>query len=288
MNTRKAIITESEALLGLRGFAEVYEEVAATRMGKVRKSVVLARDFLGGLMEIFSQVRFNQKQKDSGVLTMTTLNQNGRTVVVFISANSGLYGDIIERIFVDFVRFVRENKVDVVVVGKYGLRMMQERLPEVLFNYFDFPDENVDLENLGLIMRYLLQFEKILVFYGKFVNIVTQVSSVANVSGDDLQIPSASWRTKSQIPKKDLYLFEPSLREVLGVFESEILASIFEQTLHESLLAKFASRMLSLDRAIEGIDKNMLKMKFDLRNLKHKMDNKKQLTRISGMSLWDQ
>lgn len=267
-------MSESEALLGLRGFAEVYEEVAAARMGKVRKSVVLARDFLEGLMEIFYQVRFN-------ALTMTTLNKNGRTVAVFVSANSGLYGDIVEKIFTDFSKYVRENKVDVVVIGKFGLRMMQERLPEVLFNYFDFPDDNVDLENLGMVMRYLLQFEKIQVFYGKFVNIMTQVSSIANVSGDPPSLPTG-------VPARQvLYLFEPSLREVLGVFESEILASIFEQTVHESLLAKFASRMQSLDQAVEGIDKKMLTMKFDLRNLKHKVDNKKQLTRISGMSLWD-
>jgi len=132
-----------------------------------------------------------------------------------------------------------------------------------------------------LIMRYLLQFERIMVFYGKFSSVLTQNPSMASISGDNL--PEVDLATKPQ----NLYLFEPKLGEILAVFESEILSSIFEQTLHESLLAKFASRLQYLDRSLESIHKRLKRLSYELKQLRHKNDNRKQLARLSGMGLWE-
>ncbi len=285
MMTKRLLETEVSNLKGLRGFVEAYEEMAAGRMQKVRAAVVVARQFLEGLGKVFAEVRFSYGREVGKITAKSRLARNGKTVAVFISANSGLYGDIVERVFEKFGEQVARQKAEAVVVGKLGLRMMQERMPDRLFNYFDFSDEEVDPENLGLIMRYLLQFEKILVFYGKFENIVTQNPTVTSVSGDEIMAKQESKRA-GEGDRGNKYLFEPGLAEVLQVFEGEILASIFEQTVHESQLAKFASRMRHLDESAENIDKRLVRLKFDGRRLSHKIESRKQLSRLAGISLW--
>lgn len=284
MITAKLLAEQTQDLRNLRGFVQIYEEIAATRMQKVRGAVMQARSFLDGLTMLFADVRYNYRREVGKFTGQSRLTHNGQTVAVFLSANSGLFGDIVDRVFAEFVEFVSKNAAQVVVVGRLGLRMMEDRLPKVLYNYFDLSDEVVDPESLGLIMRYLLQFERIVVFYGKFHSLVVQNPTTTSVSGDDY-LAQAEEKARP-VKQRGLYLFEPSLTEVLGVFESEILSSIFAQTIHESHLAKLASRMQHLDRAVGSIDKKLAGLKLEGRRLKHKIDNKKQLTRMSGMSLW--
>jgi ATP synthase F1 gamma subunit len=277
MISKKQIVEERDGLTSLKSLVGAYEEIAAARMQRVRGAVVQSRLFLVGLEDVFRRVKaaYNKQPGNS-----STLPKNGKVVAVFVSANSGLFGDIVDRTFEMFADYVRKNKAGVVVLGKLGVKMMTDRMPEVLYNYYDFSDESVDMESFGVIMRYLLQFEKILVFHGQFKTILTQEPRVAGVSGDSVLI--------EQITKEDSdqYLFEPSVGEIVRIFEGEILASIFEQTLHESMLAKFASRMTALDRSVGNIDKRLGKILIEGIKLRHKTRNRKQLSTISGMGLW--
>ena len=291
MMTKRSIADEIDGLLGLKGLVETYEEVAAGRMQKVRLAVLTARDFLQGLSGVFIEVKANYneqvtmlvRKKKGGRETKSSLNRNGKTVAVWISANAGLYGDIVEKTFSAFEAFVNENKPDVVVIGRLGVRQMTERMPQVLYNYFGLEDDRVGPEELGEIMRYLLQFEKILVFHGLFKSLVNQEAITTAVSGDSLYET-----TKQQSDKvtKNQYLFEPELGKVLQFFESQILVTLFEQAVHESQLAKFASRLMSLDRAVDNIDKRLAVMTLAGQRLRHTVAGKKQQGLMSGVSLW--
>jgi F0F1-type ATP synthase gamma subunit len=135
------------------------------------------------------------------------------------------------------------------------------------------------MESFDMIMRYLIQFEQIVVFHGQFKTILSQDPTMTPVSGEALEV-------KTTDDGEVAYLFEPSVEDIARIFEGEILASIFEQTLHESMLAKFASRMLTLDRSIDSIEKRLTKVKSEERIINHKIRNRKQLNTISGISLW--
>ena len=129
-------------------------------------------------------------------------------------------------------------------------------------------------------MRYLLQFEKIFVFSAKMESLISQVPMVTNISGEKVDL--STWQKQ----KITWYLFEPSLEKMLSVFEGEILASVFEQSIHESQLAKFASRLINLDRSVESIDDKLKGVSIQRRRLAHKLGNKKQLSALAGISLW--
>lgn len=284
MISRKQLKIEKDRLEALKGLVEVYEEVAAGRMQKIRSAVLQSRQFLEGLLEVFKRVKAAYQSDQKSVLALRP--RNGKTVAVFVSANSGLYGDIVDRTFDIFADFVQKNNPDLVILGKLGTKMMNDRLKGHLYNYYDFSDDTVEMESFEMIMRYLVQFEKILVFYGQFKTILTQDPVATSVSGDSMvaveQLPIG--QKEQEISKQ--YLFEPSIEKVAQVFESEILASIFEQTLHESQLAKFASRMLALDQSVERIEKRLGKVGAEGRRLRHKVQNKSQLHTISGITLW--
>ncbi len=283
MISKKQIQAEREGLDSLKGLVEVYVEVAATRMQKVRGAVLQSRQFLQGLLEVFAKVK-SAYQAD-GKLGFSTRPKNNKTVAVFVSANAGLYGDIIDKIFEAFSGYVIKYKPDMVVLGKFGLKMVTDKLPGQLYNYYDFSDEDVETDGLEMVMRYLIQYEKIVVFYGQFKTILTQEAVATSVSGDAVEAEKAVETVDGKKVVRQ-YLFEPSVKDIAKVFEGEILASIFEQTLHEAQLAKFASRMLALDKSIEEIDKKMGGLYLDSVRLRHKTANKKQLATLSGATLW--
>ena len=64
------------------------------------------------------------------------------------------------------------------------------------------------------------------------------------------------------------------------------LASIFEQTLYEAALAKFASRMLSLDRAADNVGQRLTRVELLGKRIEHLENGRKQLNTFSGINLW--
>lgn len=276
--TKKQITDQTRDLQGLKGLVETYEEVAALRMQAIRKQVLIAREFLDGVSGVFADAKSNV-EKGVDLTTISTLNRNGRSVAVFASANAGLYGDIINKTYELFLEFVQKRKSDAVVIGRLGVKMVSERNPELLYNYFDFSDAGLDTSNLSMVMRYLLQFEKIYVFHGKYRSLVMQDPVVTSISGDEAT-------TSLQTSEKNLYLFEPGISEVLKMFEQEIMITLFAQSMHEGQLAKFASRLFHLDQAAESIDNSLTGLRVAARKVAHKLNARKQLNTISGVSLW--
>ena len=81
-----------------------------------------------------------------------------------------------------------------------------------------------------------------------------------------------------------IWIHVGSVKEtILIFFEKEMFSSIFEQTLSESQLAKFASRMLAMDAAGEKVRQGLLVAKSENLKLTHKIGNKKQLESLSSI-----
>ncbi len=283
---RKQIIFEGEELSGLQLLVQTYAEVAASRMQRIRQSVLVNRDYMNEVDEVFNDVRSSFKalieaiarkqRKDPSQLVF--LKRNGKTVHVFISANIGLYGDIVKRSFDLFTASAKKVEGEVAIVGKVGQRMYQESGLKLPMTYFDFSDDSVDLESLSKITQYLIQYEKVLVYFGRFDNVVIQTPTTADISGTEDTSPVET--------AGEQYLFEPTLEEIMKFFETEIFASLLTQTVQESQLAKFASRMIYLDGATQRIKQRLTNLELYKVRFRHRQMNSKQLGAIAGMSLW--
>lgn len=286
MASKKELENEIQYLATFKNIMETYEEIAASRMQRIRGSVLKSRDFVFEINSIFQHVKHSYKKqvdklmkskkiKDQSSLSFS--NRNGKTLYVLVSANTGLYGEVIRRTYNEFIEHYKKQKADVAIIGKIGLQRFKQDFPKNPYTYFDFPDTKIDEEDLKKTITFLIQYQEIIVFYEQFVNVVMQEPIATNISGDALP-----WE---QTGPEIKYFFEPNLEKVLGFFEKEIFASIFEQTIFESELAKFASRMVSLDSAASNTRTRLKQTIFLFDKIKHRTMNKKQIESLTGLFL---
>lgn len=296
MTNKRDITNEFAFLINLHGLVDAYEEIAAMRMRKMRSSVLTTRSFMAGVEEVFQEVKLSyrsellglmRKKKIKDVSRLSVIKRNGKTAAVLLSANTGLYGDIVRKTFTTFASYVSKNDCEIAIVGRLGRNLFQAVFPTRKFQYFAMPDGHVDAQIVTQIATLLIAFEKIFVFYGQFENIAMQKPTMLDVYGSALQNQASEEQVQGgdkSVASK--YFFEPSLEEIVHFFESELFASIFEQATFESHLAKFASRMFNLDLATENIGKRLRAVELGIRRIKHRTENSKQLSSLSGMSLW--
>lgn len=283
MTTKKQNLIDIEYFQSLMTIMETYQEIAATRMQHVRTYVISSRDFLLSINTVFQQVKSSYKINNlprgkAGLRQISFIKHNGKTIFILISANTGLYGDIIRRTFDLFAKAIRKETGDIAIIGRVGLKLFQEEFPKKKFMYFELSDDKIDAASLKKIIPHLIQYEKVLVFYQQFQSIISSQPIITSVSGDILP-PD---KTDSAIK----YLFEPSLDKIMAFFEQQISGSIFEQTVYESQLAKFSSRLVTLDKATENIQKNIKLTMLQKERIKHQYINKEQNQRLASMSLW--
>lgn len=287
MITKKELTKETEFLGTLRTILETYEGIAATRMARIRSSVLAGRDFLLEINTIFQEVKSSykaqinqlmQQKKIKDPSKLTFINHNGKTLYVFISANTGLYGEIIKRTYDVFIDTVRKTPEDVVILGKLGLELFNAEKINSPVTYFDFPDGKIDEEILKKIVEHIIQYERVLVFSEQFNNVISQSPAITNMSGDPFP-----WEKKGPAIR---YFFEPSLEKIMEFFEKEIFGLIFQKTVLESELAKFAARMVSLDFASENTKNRLRQVNLTKNRIEHQEENKRQLEKFASMRLW--
>ncbi|MCA9389950.1 F0F1 ATP synthase subunit gamma [candidate division WWE3 bacterium] len=301
MINQQEIAEEIKSLSSLRNIIETYQEIAATRMQRVKDSVLRNRDFLADLHDIYSELRTSYvreldriiKRKNRSLLANSTdfslLTRNNKSVSVLLSSNTKLYGDIIKKTFNRFKEEINTNESDIVIVGKVGLQMFKEAAIDRPYTFFELSDSILDDKAFNEVIEQIKPYEKITVYHGKFEDILSQIASTTEISTN---LPTGEPSSKDNEETKPAnvrrsYIFEPSLEEVLIFFETEILASILEQTVNESNLSKFTSRMISLDSTVENINKNLKQANFTKQWLRHRELNRKQLDSLSGLTLWN-
>lgn len=280
----KNVIQEIELLGGFKVFVETYGAIAATSLRRIRNSVLQNRYFHTGLGRLYQDIRrairLKLKIKDSKkVISFVFRERPKQTVFVILSANTGLYGDVIQRTINFFVTEYANVPGDVVVIGKVGKRLVAEMMPKRVFTYFDFPDDRIAIDTLKLITKHLEQYEKVYMMHAVFRSFVQQQIKATSVSGEELM-------EQSEPQEKKDYFFEPSLETISQFFETEIFASLLEQVFYESRLAKLAARMLLLDRATVNVESHLKALHTQREQVLHLMMNKKQTNSLTGIFLW--
>ncbi len=292
MKTTREAEEQIKRLLALGDLSRAYAEISANRMKKTRDGVVKSRDFLGEIALIFEEVRRSYRKEVLKLLKwrrtrsgekVTFLAHNGKAVAVLLSSNTGLYGGIVGEVVERFAEEITASpETEVSIVGRLGRSLFISRFPDRPYTYFDFPDNYLDKQALVEIVKHIVQYEQIHIYYGKFVSVVSQKAEVHNIAAET----PVSMEKGEDVGPKHKYIFEPTLEEILAFFETQMFTSMFEQTISESQLAKFASRMLAMDRAYQNITHEVDRTKLIKLRISHEQQNRKQLSLMSSMRLW--
>ena len=295
MPQRKKVLEDLEALNSLKNLAESYEEVAVVRMQKIKDSVLRTRDFLTDLSDVFVDLKSSyerevreliSKRKAGDTSLLSMLKKNDKTLMIYLSSNGRLYGSVTQKTFRLFVQDLRTPEFadsDIIVIGSAGKEMYEGSGIKKSFEYFDIPDTTVDIEHIKTLMKKIIPYEKVFVYYGKFGNVVTQSAISTSISGEEV----FETEVVNPTPRDDRFIFEPSLEKIFTFFETQIMANLFSQTLLENQLARHASRVNAMEEALVNIEQESSKLNQMRTRIKHQMQNKKQLETISGIALWD-
>jgi len=281
MKVTSSIYQEQQEVSDVRSMVEVYQEVAAMRMQKVKDSILESRQYYESLVVLVREVRPWLHISTTSQSQKTTSNQT--KTALFFSANTGLYGDIIQKACREFLSYIDKEHAEAAVVGLAGKRMVESSRKGLSVAYFPCDDAHPTKEQIFAIVSYAMQFGHTEVFHGRFINLISQVPYRSTLSGDtevDRAVGS-DWQKTSLS-----YLFEPTTKEITSVVEGEILGSVVEQILHESNFSKFASRMMHLDHAIQNIDERLMGIEIEGRRIGRRLENKKQRARLAGRALW--
>lgn len=289
MQSRQRISAEIDYIKTLTILAQAYEEISVMKMQRIRNTVVKTRDFVEKLTEVFHDVRSSYKEKIKAMMRqrnkedkdlLSIIEKNGKTVNVFISANAKLYGNIVFRVFRDFKEQIVKTDDDIVIIGRLGRDLYEEYNLEKQYSYYDIPDTNIEIDDIKAIIYNLINYRTINIFYGKFESIVTQNTAISNISGNN----PINFEEKGTVVNN--FLFEPSLEQLISFFETQILTSLFKQTLHESQLARYASRITAMEEILQHIESQAGRLTMLQHKIKNQIAAKKQHQIISGISLW--
>src|SRR3989338_2563482 len=281
----KAVENEIENAASLKVLVETYKLMAANSMRRIRSSVLENRAFHLGLNDVYQEVKRSYeiiisaeaRKKNKPKRTPLVAGKTAKSVYALISANTGLYGEVISKTFSLFAEAVRNDKPDeVVVIGKVGEAFFRETMPGRKFSYFDFPDTQISLEGLRAVAGHLKKFDRAVVFHGVFKSFLSQVAVSSPISGEVLE-------KTTQAAERVRYIYEPTLEVVAAFFETEIFVSLLEQIFHESRLSKLASRMMLLDRSGQTIDGFVKKLFLQQQRIRHRIFNNKQMDTVRGI-----
>lgn len=288
MRNFRQINEELELMSTLKLITQAYEEISVMRMQKIRDSVLKTRQFLDKLSEVFTDVKLNyenqaiifSKKKDSDALLK--LNKNGKEAALLISTNTKMNGEIVSKVFRTFVDYIEKHDVDIFILGKMGKQLLEQHGTKKQYEFFDLDENDITTDKLKDMILKLLNYKQVNVFYGKFESLMFQDPYINNLTGNEGADPEKKTAESTQEKKEkkdefDRFIFEPSIEKVLQFFETQIFSSLVKQSVHESELARYASRIRAMEEAGQHIEKSKGNLYANRRKLKSIISNKKQL-----------
>lgn len=238
---------EMNSIGTLKELTSVFESLASTQVAKVKDKVQTSQAFFDLLWQRYTSLRVDPKKRITG---RSGIGDNGRTVLVLISAEAGLSGDLDMRVIESMKTAYDPDTTDIVVLGSHGASQLSQRgIPYIKF--FQLPETDKYI-NVTPVINVVRPYEKIRVYYEEYLSLGQQeVRSIDLVTS----IQAMSENTEADVMTADDTIFEPSLDEIADEMEASMMSLALSQTILQSGLAQAASRFNAMtvaeDRAGE-------------------------------------
>ena len=252
-----------------------YEQISMMRMNSIKKGVLATRTFYADVTDVYYKVKKVYKKQMIEVEKKRKEKQT-KKVSVLLSADNKLYGDILQKVFHTFITDIQKEETDVVIVGSLGKAMYERAGAPKKYVSIDLPhaDSELTLADLGGVISHLSAYGVIDIYFGKYESYVNQKPVHMNITGDAI---FGEERTETD---SSLYYFEPSLEKIIHFFETQMVSALLKQSVFEGQLARYASRIGSMEEALQAIKKENALMQMQKRKLFAEERDKKQNERI--------
>ena len=216
----------------------VFTEVARARLDKIRGLVENNRQYVGELGKVLHVVRVTAEQE-----RLSAKKKKKISASLLLTSNKRFYYGSLDEKVVGFyaAQTAYQGFVDRFVVGSVGAEMLSSRKYPFPFQSIVFPGGSPTGKEMVDLAEKLTDYQKVLVYYPKFVTILTQQPDLVDVTG----LESLSPAQKGE----EYYIFEPEIGKILEFFEKQIMELLLEQTFMEAELARIGTQLTTMDGA---------------------------------------
>lgn len=230
----------------LKDLTNVFESLASTQVAKVKSNAQMSQQFFELLWKRYTSLRIDPMTRLGG----RDDDGNGRKVMILISAEAGLSGDLDMRMIESMLEEYDKANTDIIVLGSHGANQLTQRgIPYIHFFQVPESDNYVDVSP---IIGAVLPYSKVVIYYEEYLSLGQQeVRSIDLVS--HIQEMTDEWDEDTMTSIDTI--FEPSLDEIADEMEITMMSLALSQTILQSGLAQAASRFNAMtvaeDRAGE-------------------------------------
>lgn len=245
---RANVIEKDMAGIGtLKDLTNVFESLASTQVAKVKNKAQLSQEFFNLLWQRYTAIRIDPKKR---LTVREGIGDNGKKVLILISAEAGLSGDLDMRMIESMQDEYRAGNTDIIVLGSHGASQLTQReIPYVRF--FQVPESDSYI-NVTPIIEAALPYSEIAVYYEEYLSlgeqVVRRIDLITRMKDMGEQVEEDTMTDVDTI-------FEPNLAHIAEQMEEMMMSLALSQTILQSGLAQAASRFNAMtvaeDRASE-------------------------------------
>lgn len=224
-----------------------FESLSSMKIMQTKNQVLISNQFFDEVWSIYKQIRvdvmFNYGRQAGEVPI-------DREILILITAQGGLSGDIDQRLIRRFRTYYDPEKHDVLVIGHHGASQLEQAKIHII-QAFDMPKGAfINVEPLITIIK---KYKSSRVFYQDYISLSQQeikdvdLGVVVSSKGKIADLETVD---EDKITEKN-YIFEPNPYAVTAHLESSVLRLTLAQFIYDSRLAQLASRFKAMTAAKE-------------------------------------
>lgn len=230
----------------LKNLTNVFESLASTQVAKMKTKTLESQNFFDLLWKQYTSLRIDPAKR---LTEREGIGDNGRKVLILISAEAGLSGDLDMRM-IETMRDELDKTTDIVVLGSHGASQLSQRgIPYIRFFQLPQTDDYVDVSP---VIQAVEAYESIVVYYEEYLSLGQQEVRRINLVS---HIQSMSDSAEEGVMTDQDTIFEPSIEVIALEMEAMMMNLALSQTIMQSSLAQAASRFNAMtvaeDRAGE-------------------------------------
>ncbi len=279
-------------------FASSLQQISASRMAKLRVSVINAQRFVEEATVVLRELQLEkQKQIDlekqaiaAGKVIKTKKktpfgqkNRVKRTAIIVVSSNQGLCGSYNTEISHKLNDIVEDYPdVDYFIIGKKGQEFFRHLAKKYHVKFFPFNiPEMVEMHHLKPLVSMFNFYDQIFLVYSKYVNTTTR-----NVVFIELAVPHSIEVSAIAEKEEGKFIFEPGLDEVIESISTKLRYALFRQQILDSRLSLYTAQMIAMQTASENAKTLLNDLSLQYNKAKRKLVDKKIQEVQAGRSLW--
>ncbi|KKP69929.1 hypothetical protein A2X44_01825 [candidate division CPR3 bacterium GWF2_35_18] len=239
MQSLEILRNKIKAVEYLGEIAQALEQSAANEIFKTREKILKSRLFFEETWKVYRTLQ---------QLTPERPEVNNKHLVVVLTLNRGMYGNLLNKVLEKGEHLYKEYKADLLITGKKGHNHFIKR-NERTIHFFSIPNK-VKYEQIEPLKDILGTYAHIHIVFPRYKSAVQQIVEVVSL----ITKPN---KEKSQKKFEDIderFRVEPNVNEVVKYFNKTIIGILIYNYFQESLLAYNAAQMIEMKNAHDNAE----------------------------------